>query len=247
MKTYIKQNRIFFILIALAVIAALVVTAQRMMVEKSDRTVDIVLDAKEIELMAEQSTHDTGWGFGPVRKETYDMYDAADTRRDATCWNVGAGNGYSPRYQDTGVFLEKYIAYKENGDSDGDTDLRFNNNLRIYRYAETLLNAAELVQRGAGSGDAAAWLNEVHGRALGGATVALSLENIKEERRLEFVGEGKRYWDLVRWGDAATVLVPDSYGYRTNSWTESKKYLPFPQSLIDATQGKTHVLQQNNY
>ena len=193
------------------------------------------------------STHDTGWGFGPVRKETYDMYDAADTRRDATCWNVGAGNGYSPRYQDTGVFLEKYIAYKENGDSDGDTDLRFNNNLRIYRYAETLLNAAELVQRGAGSGDAAAWLNEVHGRALGGATVALSLENIKEERRLEFVGEGKRYWDLVRWGDAATVLVPDSYGYRTNSWTESKKYLPFPQSLIDATQGKTHVLQQNNY
>ena len=61
MKTYIKQNRIFFILIALAVIAALVVTAQRMMVEKADRTVDIVLDAKEIELMAEQSTHDTAW------------------------------------------------------------------------------------------------------------------------------------------------------------------------------------------
>ena len=53
MKAYIKRNRIFFILIALAVIAALVVTAQRMIVEKSDRTVNIVLDCKEAELMAE--------------------------------------------------------------------------------------------------------------------------------------------------------------------------------------------------
>ena len=194
------------------------------------------------------SVHDKGWGFCPVRQETYDMFAEADARRDATCWNVGAGNGYNPRYQDTGIFLEKYLAYKENNDdAEYDGDLNFNNNLRIYRYAETLLNAAELVQRGFGGGDAAVWLNEVHGRSLAGQSVSLSLENIKEERRLEFVGEGKRYWDLVRWGDAPTVLVPDSYGYRTNSWTASKKYLPFPQSEMDATEGKTYQLVQNNY
>lgn len=193
--------------------------------------------------------YDGGWGFAPVRKETYDMYDAADARRAATCWDAAhTGTGtYNPRYQDTGLFLEKYAAKKANGDADGDADLRFNNNLRIYRYSECLLNAAELVVRGAGTGDAAGWLNKVHGRSLGGATVTLSLDNIKEERRLEFVGEGKRYWDLVRWGDAATVLKPDTYGYRTNTWSESKKYLPFPQGLIDSTQGKTYVLVQNNY
>ena len=61
------------------------------------------------------------------------------------------------------------------------------------------------------------------------------------------MGEGKRYWDLVRWGDAPTVLVPDVYGYRTNSWTASKKYLPFSQGLIDSTKGKTYELTQNNY
>ena len=193
------------------------------------------------------SVHDGGWGFAPVRKETYDMYDAADARRDATCWNIGPANGYNPRYQDTGIWLEKYIAYKDYGDTDGDSDLRFGNNLRYYRYSETLLNAAELVARGAGSGDAEKWLNEVHGRALAGQTVSMSLENIKEERRLEFVGEGKRYWDLVRWGDAPSVLVPDSYGYRTNSWSASKKYLPFPQSLMDSVEGKTYQLVQNNY
>ena len=193
--------------------------------------------------------HDGGWGFAPVRKETFDMFDASDARRAATCWLIDPADSekYNHRYQDTGIFLEKYAAYKANTDSEGDADLRFNNNLRYYRYAETLLYAAELVVRGAGSGDAADWLNQVHGRSLKGQTVSLSLDTIKEERRLEFVGEGKRYWDLVRWGDAASVLVPDSYGYRTNSWTPSKKYLPFPQSLMDSTEGKTYELKQNNY
>jgi hypothetical protein len=61
---------------------------------------------------------------------------------------------------------------------------------------------------------------------------------------LEFVGEGKRYWDLIRTGKAASVLVPDQYGYRTNSWTSNKKYLPIPQSEIDKARG---TLTQNNY
>ena len=71
-----------------------------------------------------------------------------------------------------------------------------------------------------------------------------TIDNILQERAYEFVGEGKRYWDLVRTGKAASVLVPDSYGYRTNSWTENKKYLPIPQNEIDAAQG---TLIQNNY
>jgi hypothetical protein len=194
--------------------------------------------------------HDNGWGFAPVRVETYEMYDPADARRAATCWdarNTGSGK-YNPRYQDTGYFLEKYVAYKaNNAEAEYDGDLNFNNNLRIYRYSECLLNAAELALRTNNTAGAEGWLNAVHGRSLGGATVALSLENIKEERRLEFVGEGKRYWDLIRWGDAATVLVPDAYGYRTNTWSESKKYLPFPQHEMDATAGLTHQLVQNNY
>lgn len=192
--------------------------------------------------------HDNGWGFAPVRLETVQLYDAADARLGATCWNAAAAGSYNARYQDTGYFLGKYIALKENNkDRTGADDLNFNNNLRIYRYAETLLNAAELVARGFGSGDAQAWLDAVHGRSLSGATVGISLENIKAERRLEFVGEGKRYWDLVRWGDASTVLVPDAYGYRTNAWSTGKKYLPIPQSEIDAAAGTPYPLTQNNY
>ena len=71
-----------------------------------------------------------------------------------------------------------------------------------------------------------------------------TLDNILNERRLEFVGEGKRYWDLIRTDRAASTLVPDEYGYRTNTWSPNKKYLPIPQSEIDRAQG---TLTQNPY
>jgi hypothetical protein len=188
--------------------------------------------------------HDNGWGFCPVRQETYDRYDAADARRDATCWNAAAVGDYNKRYQDTGLFLEKYCAHTgDNSDQKASSELNWNNNLRIYRYAETLLNAAELVLRGAGSGDAQGYLDQVRTRA-GLASIPATIDNVIEERHLEFVGEGKRYWDLIRSGKAASVLVPDQYGYRTNSWTESKKYLPIPQSEIDKALG---TMTQNNY
>ena len=71
----------------------------------------------------------------------------------------------------------------------------------------------------------------------------ITLDDIIKERRLEFVGEGKRYWDLVRTGKAASALVPDTYGYRTNTWTEKKKYIPISQSELDSDPN----LVQNDY
>ncbi len=189
--------------------------------------------------------HDNGWGFAPVRQEIFDLYSNDDERRDATCWNAAAAGDYTPRYQDTGLFLEKYVA-KTGGNANqiADADLNYNNNLRIYRYAETLLNAAEMIVRGAGSGDAKGYLNQVHLRAGNNSEIDATIDNIIKERRLEFVGEGKRYWDLIRTDKAETLLVPDEYGYRTNSWSSNKKYLPIPQSEIDAAQG---TITQNNY
>ena len=189
--------------------------------------------------------HDEGWGFCPVRQETYDRYVEGDVRRDATCWNAGAvGSEYNKRYQDTGLFLEKYAAHTgDNARQKADAQLNWNNNLRVYRFAETLLNAAELSLRGAGSAPVQDYLDRVRTRA-GLKSIPANLENIIEERHLEFVGEGKRYWDLIRTGKAASVLVPDEYGYRTNTWSPSKKYLPIPQSEIDKALG---TLTQNNY
>ncbi|MBX2966572.1 MAG: RagB/SusD family nutrient uptake outer membrane protein [Cyclobacteriaceae bacterium] len=188
------------------------------------------------------SDYAPGWGFETVRAETYAMYDANDERRDGGILNFAAyatstGATYAPRYQDEGYFLKKYIARADgNANHSADGDMNYSNNFRVYRYAETLLYAAEL-----GSSNAQAYLDEVRDRA-GLGSIPANLDNILQERRLEFVGEGKRYWDLIRTDRAATVLVPNLY--RTNTWSPSKKYLPIPQSEIDAAQG---TLTQNNY
>lgn len=189
-----------------------------------------------------------GWGFCPLRKEVVDLFESGDTRAEATCFNT-AGIEYNKRYQDTGYFLEKYIAKDGNNkDQKADSELNWNNNLRVYRFSEALLNAAELILLTNGdNAKAKTYLNNVRKRAFANQSLTeidATIDNIIKERRLEFVGEGKRYWDLIRTDKAATTLKPDSYEYRTNTWTVSKKYLPIPQSEIDAAQG---TLTQNNY
>lgn len=202
-----------------------------------------------------------GWGFEPVLKSTYDMFDAKDTRRDASILNfadyyakTGAkyngadrtkpyveGDVSAVRYQDTGYFLQKYLPLI--GDTEGasaSAGLNHDGNLHMYRYAETLLNAAELAVR-TNSGNAKIYLDEICIRA-GVDLVDATLDNILKQRHLEFVGEGKRYWDLVRTGQAATVLKPNEWG--RVQWTENKKYLPIPQTEIDNAQG---TLTQNPY
>ncbi len=184
--------------------------------------------------------HDnTGWGFGTVRKSTYDSYDADDVRRDVSIWQPEPGS-YNIGYQDTGYFLGKY-AGKIGGNSGqiADALLNYNNNLRLYRYSECLLNAAEL-----GSANAQTYLDMVRSRA-GVPSVPATLDNIIQERAWEFLGEGKRYWDLIRTGLAKDLLVagneiPDD---RTGNYTDNKKYLPFPQSEIDKCHG---TLKQND-
>jgi hypothetical protein len=54
---------------------------------------------------------------------------------------------------------------------------------------------------------------------------------IKHERRVEFGVEGERFFDLVRWNDAVTVLGPLGYQNRC-------RYYPIPQPAIDKSAGK---------
>ena len=192
-----------------------------------------------------------GWGFLPMRVEAYEMYANNDLRRDATCWDV-RGYTYTERYQDTHIWHGKYRPQTiNNQDCPSSKNLNYNNNKRIYRYAETLLNAAELLLQTGGSGaEAAGYVNEVRERAGLDKLSSVTIDDILTERHLEFCGEGKRYFDLVRaegisgaTQKASTVLVPDKYGYRTNSWTPSKKHIPLSQSELDADP----TLVQNNY
>lgn len=160
-----------------------------------------------------------GWGFLPVRQETYDLYSDNDTRRAATCWDCrGMGTDgdaddthYHKRYQDTGLWLAKYRPFTENNaDAGFDANLNYNNNYRFYRVAEAYLNAAELLLETGGDANLAKdYVNKIRNRAGVAQKTSVTVDDVIEERHLEFVGEGKRYFDLVRSGKAASVLTPD--------------------------------------
>jgi len=188
-----------------------------------------------------------GWGFGPVRTEAAAIYEDGDLRKEASINSFSEGE-YTTRFQDTGLFQAKYCARVGYNPPPGDTDLNYANNVRIFRYAETLLNYAELIvmdnQTEVDGITAAQCLNLVRRRAFGTESdITPSDENIKMERRREFLGEGMRFWDLVRWGD--TDLLNDNDSFSNRTWTDSQKYLPIPQSEIDKTKGTTYPLQQN--
>jgi hypothetical protein len=101
-----------------------------------------------------------------------------------------------------------------------------NNNVRVLRYADALLLNAEARVRKGLSGDVP--FNLVRQRAKLSAITGVTLQNILDERRAEFACEwwGERYNDLVRTGQAATVLAPAGF-------SEGKEYLPVPTAQRD--------------
>ena len=80
--------------------------------------------------------------------------------------------------------------------------------LTVLRYADILLMAAELHL---GDGKDVGYFNQVRSRAFQDDThgiTTLTIQEIMEERRLEFALEGLRYYDLLRQGlDVAKAAI----------------------------------------
>ncbi len=190
-----------------------------------------------------------GWGFGPVRVAATEIYELGDKRKNGSI-NDWTGVTYTPRYQNTGYFLRKYAARVGYNDLPGDQDLNYANNVRIFRYAEALLNYADLIVIGGATETAGVsaqtCLDRIRKRAFGtDNSIPATIENIKKERRREFLGEGIRFWDIVRWGD--TNLLNDNDELSNRTWKQSQKYLPIPDSEIQKTKGTEFELTQNPY
>lgn len=150
----------------------------------------------------------SGWAFNPVTEDLYNFMQN-DPRLDATIFNakklVQEGKiTYSGAYRDSGYFLNKFLprtADKTN--LPGPVELNFRQNYIAIRLADTYLMEAEALN-GAGA-RAQALLDAVRAR-VGLASVPVSMQAIKDERRRELAGEGHRWFDLVRWGDAPSKL-----------------------------------------
>lgn len=206
-------------------------------------------DLNGADLLSGSDEFKGGWGFGPVREQTVQIFEEGDIRLPYSI-NYFEEGTYVARFQNTGYFMAKYAARTDYNEAPYTQDLNYENNVRIFRYAEALLNAAELMaMHGVAPIEglsAQACLDEVRNRA-GLGSIAPTPENIKLERRREFVGEGMRFWDLVRWGDTSVLSenLPEYSSVRT--WEPYKKYLPIPQSEIDRTEGEFKLQQNEGY
>lgn len=158
---------------------------------------------------------ESGFSFNVPTQETYDLFDENDARRDIAildinAWAAETGATFSEGFEHTGFYNRKYISRQ--GDlNTGDANLTNPNNYRAIRYADVLLMAAEALNRG-GINDVQAkdYLNMVRDRAgvdpvldAGGAALTAA---IYLERRLELVGEGHHFFDLVRTGRAGNDI-----------------------------------------
>lgn len=160
---------------------------------------------------------DSGFSFNVPVKGAYDAFEPGDSRRDIAildidAWAAETGATFGVGFEHTGYFNRKYLPRK--GDSNiGDQNLTNPNNYRAIRYADVLLMAAEALNRGNIDDELTReYLNRVRRRAFGdmdheiSASGAALTDFILAERRLELVGEGHRFFDLVRTGRAAGAI-----------------------------------------
>ena len=186
-----------------------------------------------------------GWGFNVPTQNLLDAFEDGDLRRANTILTSGEddggfGSGILP---ESPPLAQPYWNRKAYTRAARRTEFQANTNLweniKIIRYADVLLMAAEAANELGMSGEAVGYINQVRSRAgLDNLTVIGQAEvrdAIKQERRIEFALEESRFYDLVRWGDANTVLGPLGYQPRNALY-------PIPQKAIDESQG---VIVQN--
>lgn len=110
------------------------------------------------------------------------------------------------------------------------------NNPRVFRITEAYLIAAEAALEGAGTqADADNYLNQVRKRADNTATdVTATLDLIQTERQKEFIGEGHRFFDVMRRGGKIvrdlTYDPRDFAGPMEITWDDYRVVLPISSS-----------------
>ncbi|WP_143306535.1 RagB/SusD family nutrient uptake outer membrane protein [Chitinophaga vietnamensis] len=203
-----------------------------------------------------------GWGGSTVNPRLWNAYAASDTRRKATIISIADEglaftNGKDQR-EYTGYYMKKYTPLVDSAGNSlavklGGTNFmigQYQDYVSI-RYADVLLMAAEL-----GSPNAQLYFDNVRKRAYAENFVQLPVNqvNIFNERRLEFAGEGIRYWDLLRQGvTVAAAAIAETTTVKNGDVTttktiqagkiiETKGLSQIPYSQITLSNG---VLKQN--
>lgn len=201
------------------------------------------------EVQGVRGTPNLGWGFNRPSDDLIAAFETGDPRREATILYVGEvlPDGSALVVGDDNIVGERFnqkafVVDHPGGNGNGP------GNIRIYRYADLLLIAAEALNELGRSSEALPYLNQVRARARGTRTnILLDVTTtdqveiraaILRERRVELALEQHRWFDLVRTGRAASLM--QALG---KVFVEGKHELfPIPQGEVDLSEG---ALMQN--
>ncbi|MGB3799739.1 MAG: RagB/SusD family nutrient uptake outer membrane protein [Lewinella sp.] len=200
------------------------------------------------EVQGVRGTPNLGWGFNRPSDDLVSSFERGDPRREATILYVGEilpdGSGIvegDPAIDGERFNQKAYVVEHPGGNGNGP------GNIRILRYADVLLIAAEALNEIGQTEDALMYLNMVRERARGGADVLPDVtttdqtelrEAIWHERRSELAMEQQRWFDLVRTNRSLEVMQP----LRPNFTANKNELFPIPQTEIDLSEG---ALEQN--
>ncbi|MDO4162896.1 MAG: RagB/SusD family nutrient uptake outer membrane protein [Bacteroides sp.] len=115
-------------------------------------------------------------------------------------------------------------------------------NFPILRPADACLLYAEALLNNGKASQALTWINVIRNRAgIDELSTNPTMDDIMEERRREFIGEGKRYFDLVRMGEETFLETlkdfSDHYGHVSkmgaNNPSEKDLLLPIPLTVMN--------------
>ena len=184
---------------------------------------------------------DLGWGWHMGTELMGEAFEPGDPRKDATLLyfrrsdtdpitpeNTNKPYGESPVSQADGTYFNKK-AYTNPALREEFTRHGFWVNIRIIRYGDVVLMAAESANELGKTGEASNYLEMVRARARGNNPDILpkvtSLDQtvlrdaIRHERRVELGLESGRFYDLVRWGIASQVLhAAGKTGYQPKNY-----------------------------
>ena len=208
---------------------------------------------------------DFGWGFNCPTQYLADAFETGDPRKDETLLyfakNIAEANAMQPNtpYGEKPIANNDVVNKYYNKKVYTDPALRRTNskfgywfNIRLIRYSDVLLMAAEAANELGNSTEALTYLEQVRARARRTSSTpvlpAVTTTNqsdlrkaIRHERRVELGMEFDRFYDLVRWD----IDVETLHNAGKASYQVKHRLFPLPQTQIDRSNG---VLVQNpNY
>lgn len=179
-----------------------------------------------------------GWGFFTPTTELENAFEPGDIRKELTILREGETtiegdliHKGDPQAGD--MWNQKvYVPSSLNNSACGYGSIQ---NLRILRFADILLINAEAANQLGNTAAAITSLNKVRTRAHLANTTATTQLDIKtaiwHERRVELAMENDRFPDLVRTGQAATVLGPKGFKAGKN------ELFPIPLDAMNESNG----------